>query len=141
MSDKDKQAFILYGSIAAVLGFASKLLYRPWIVSNALNDYGVQGFAPSFFYVAGACLLVVGFSSKNQVKNMLYAAAGATVYELEQYFTSMTLDFKDLLATAAGLGVALLLRKTILQRSRQNLIESDSCEEDNETTHFQSIKT
>lgn len=106
-----KRTLLIIGAIAALIGFASKLAYRPWIINNQVDDYGIQGFAPSFFYVVGACLLMAGFSNKDHLKNMVWAAVGATMYELEQYYTSMVFDYKDLLATGIGLGLAILIGK------------------------------
>ena len=52
---------------------------------------------------------------------MVYAAAGATVYELEQYYTSMVFDFNDMLATGIGLGVAVLLGKGLLSKKKEEI--------------------
>lgn len=53
-TESKKQILRIVGGIAALLGFASKLVYRPWVIDNQVNDFGLQGFAPSFFYVLGA---------------------------------------------------------------------------------------
>jgi len=122
MIDYDqKRPLIIIGLAAAFLGFASKLVYRPWVLENRVEDYGMAGSAPSFFYVMGACLLIAAFSQKHPTKNMVYAAAGATVYELEQYYTSMVFDFNDMLATGIGLGVAVLLGKGLLSKKKEEI--------------------
>ncbi|NEM98997.1 hypothetical protein [Pontibacter burrus] len=114
-TDSKKQTLRIVGVIAALLGFASKLVYRPWVIENQMDDFGLQGFAPSFFYVLGACLLIAGFSNKNIPKNMALAALGAAVYELEQNYTSRVFDYLDLIATGVGLGLALLISEVILK--------------------------
>lgn len=116
-----KQTLIIVGVVAAILGFASKLAYRPWVINNHVDDYGIQGFSPSFFYTVGACLLMAGFSNKNYIKNMLWTAAGATVYEVEQYYTSMIFDYKDLLATGVGLGMAILIGKIVFRKKKEEV--------------------
>lgn len=113
-----KQSFILLGVTAALLGFISKLAYRPWVLNHQIDDFGFQGFAPSYFYMVGICFVIAGFSKKYQIKNMLLAAAGATVYELEQCFTSRVFDYKDLLAIGIGLASAIFIGR-LIHRNRQ----------------------
>ncbi len=40
------------GILMGVMGFVSKLIYRPFILTNNINDIGINEFAPSFFYTA-----------------------------------------------------------------------------------------
>jgi len=119
--NNQKQTFILFGSVTALLGFGSKLIYRPWALENKIEDYGIAGSAPSFFYVMGACLLIAGFSQKHSIRNMVYAAVRATAYELEQYYSSMIFDFNDIVATGIGLGVAMLIDKGLLSKRKEEL--------------------
>ena len=126
IANNKKQTLIIIGTVAALLGFVSKIFYRSWVINNQIDDYGIQGFAPSFFYVIGVCLLMAGSSNKNYIKNMVLAAAGATAYELEQYYTSMVFDYMDLLATGVGLCLAILTGKTVLKNNTEEVEDSIS---------------
>lgn len=135
--DDQKKHLILAGIVAAILGFVCKLLYRPWVLENGIEDWGFQGFGPSCFYALGACLLLSGFSSKSNGSSILFAALGAMAYEIEQQYTSRTFDYKDLLATAAGLLVAILLRMYILTN---RATEATELADENYKQHAEPVK-
>ena len=56
---------------------------------------------------------------------MLLVAVGATLYEFEQYYTSMVFDYMDLLATGVGLVTAILIGEIIL-RSKEEEVEAQN---------------
>ncbi len=113
---KDKLLFI--SLLIGVLGFFVKLAYRPYILSNAIDDFGIQGFLPTLFYVVGICLFITFLTNKNQVIAMGYGALGALAYEFEQIWTSRTFDFLDLFMVFAGYGVSVFIFKILTRRER-----------------------
>ncbi len=41
---------LLYASIfLGLVGILTKVIYRPWVIDNNINDLGINGFAPNFF--------------------------------------------------------------------------------------------
>lgn len=110
---KKNKIILVIGFIFGVLGFASKLLYRPWILNNSINDIGINEFAPSFFYTVGVCLIGASFSKKKPDITMIFIAGGATAYELEQIFTRFYFDIKDLIAIIVALFVGLIIVKIV----------------------------
>jgi hypothetical protein len=110
---KKRKIILAIGLIFGVLGFASKLLYRPLIIGNNLNDIGINEFAPSFFYTVGVCLIGASFSKKKPNITMIFIALGSTAYELEQMFTSYYFDIKDLFAIIGALLVSLFIFKIV----------------------------
>jgi hypothetical protein len=66
------------------------------------------GSSPSFLYLFGLIALIPVIQPKISIKtfnkSVLMLTAGALVYEMEQYWTSMYFDFSDIFATVlAGL--------------------------------------
>jgi hypothetical protein len=115
---KKNTKILAIGIIFGVLGFASKLLYRPLIITNDINDIGINEFAPSFFYTAGLCLIGASFSKKKPQITMILIALGSTAYELEQIFTDNYFDIKDLIAIMFALLISFLIFKKV--ESKEN---------------------
>lgn len=113
------------GIIFGVLGFASKLLYRPLILTNELNDIGINEFAPSFFYTAGLCLIGASLSKKRPQITMIFIALGSTTYELEQFFTGYYFDIKDLFAIMFALIISIFLFK-VVESKESSINETES---------------
>ena len=108
---------LLYLSLFfGLIGILSKVLYRPWIIDNNINDFGVHGFAPNLIYTTGICLFASFFLKKGHVKTMIYCTVGVLVYETEQLWTSRTFDYLDILATISGLGLAILIFRVISRK-------------------------
>ena len=115
---KKNNKILAIGIIFGVLGFASKLLYRPLIMTNDINDIGINEFAPSFFYTAGLCLIGASFSKKKPQITMIFIALGSTAYELEQIFTDYYFDIKDLFAIMFALLISIFIFKIV--ESKEN---------------------
>lgn len=110
---KKNKIILAIGLIFGLLGFASKLVYRPWIMDNDINDMGINEFAPSFLYTAGICLIGASFSKMKPNKTMILIGVGSIAYELEQVFTSSSFDIKDLFAIIVALLVSLIIFKIV----------------------------
>jgi len=108
---KKNNKILAIGIIFGVLGIVSKLLYRPLILNNDINDIGINEFAPSFFYTAGLCLIAGSFSQKKPQITMIFIALGSTAYELEQIFTNYYFDIKDLVVIMIALLISLFIFK------------------------------
>jgi len=113
MKNKNKTILII-GLTFGVLGFVSKLIYRPWVIDNNINDLGINEFAPSFFYTLGVCLIGASFSKKKPKIMMIFIALGSIAYELEQIFTSYYFDLKDLFAIIIAFLVGLFIFNVII---------------------------
>src|SRR6476661_3902707 len=84
---KKSRAFGLFGLSAVVIGFVSKVFYRDYVNSNAIKDYGIAGFLPSYFYVLGFSLLLL-IRPTRFPKLVIYIVTIASIlYEVEQYVT------------------------------------------------------
>jgi hypothetical protein len=125
MKDEFKyRPILLYLSLCSgIMGLIVKLLYRPWIVTNNINDFGINGFAPNFIYTIGICLFASFFVKRGQIKAMVFVAIGVLVYEAEQFWTSRTFDYLDILATIIGLGAAIFIYKLITSEKKSEHVE------------------
>lgn len=123
---KKNKIILAIGLISGVLGFASKLVYRPWIMDNDINDIGINEFAPSFFYTVGVCLICVSFFKKKPYNTIIFIAVGSIAYELEQIFTSSYFDIKDLFAIIVALLVSLLIFKIVEPKAGSVKCETNS---------------
>ena len=112
---KKKRVILIISISAGILGFISKLI-RPWIINNEINDFSINEYAPSFFYIVGFCLFGAFVQNKKEERTMLFIAIGALIYELEQYWTSRTYDYKDILATVCGFCISILIFNLLVRR-------------------------
>ncbi|MCY6958329.1 hypothetical protein [Clostridium brassicae] len=106
MKGKVKKIYLVIAIINTVLGFISKSCYRDYIYKNNINDFGIADSAPNFFYIIGIVFFILYVKkevNKKAIKNtILTCSAGVLVYELEQNYTHMIFDIKDVIATILG---------------------------------------
>lgn len=105
--------FGIIGLLAVILGFLSKTIYRDYINLNKINDYGVAGSLPSYFYVVGFTLLLLIKPTKYPKVLLLIVALGSVLYELMQWGSTGKLDVKDILASIGGGLTVLVLLKLV----------------------------
>lgn len=103
--------FGIIGLLAVILGFLSKTIYRDYINLNKINDYGLAGSLPSYFYVVGFTLLLLIKPAKYPKVLVLIVTLGSVFYELKQWNSTGILDVKDILASIAGGLTVLVLIK------------------------------
>ena len=110
---KKSIAFGLPGLSAVVIGFVSKVFYRDYVNSNAIKDYGIAGFLPSYFYVLGFSLLLL-IPPTRFPKLVIYIVTIASIlYEVKQYLSGGIFDVKDTIASIAGGVTAVVVMKII----------------------------
>jgi len=115
MKNRNDINILLIGIAIGGIGILSKLVYRPYIISYNVNDFGVQGFAPNFFTVLSLSLSASYFS-KQPIKTMIYITSGVIIYEIEQIWTSRIFDYMDIIASVLGLVVAILIHKLMINK-------------------------
>ncbi len=111
---------MLYGSagfLAVALGFLGKSVYRDFIVSNQINDFGIEGFLPSYFYVAGFSLLLMIRPVRFPVLIISIVTLASLLFEIKQSVSSGHIDFIDIAASIAGGLTAFLIFKLIDNRT------------------------
>ena len=109
----------IIGLLSVILGFLSKTIYRDYINLNEINDLGVAGSLPSYFYVVGFTLLLLIKPNKYPKILVLIVTLGSVLYELMQSGSTGKLDVNDILASiAGGLTVLVLL---IMVKKRHEL--------------------
>lgn len=118
MLTKKNKALLTLGLIFGFLAFAGKLIYRPLLRLNNYHDYGINGFAPSFFYTISFCLIAASICKKKPKKAMLATACGSAVYELEQMYTQRTFDYKDLISIIIAFLLGLLTYHILKKKER-----------------------
>jgi len=109
LEEKHKASFLI-GILFVVIGFIVKTYYRDYIISHSMDDFGLAGSLPSFFYV-------IGFSQMLQIRPIKYPALvmlvvtiGSIIYEFKQQMSnSGVLDIHDIVASIAGGGISLLI--------------------------------
>ena len=103
MTNVKKNAIIgLIGFLTWVLGLLSKTTYRSYMINNDVNDYGISGFLPSFFYVIGFALLLLFNPVKNSTLIIIIVTLGSIIYELYQSYRNSKLDLNDIAASILG---------------------------------------
>jgi len=103
----------LIGLLAVVIGFISKAFYREYINVNEINDFGIAGFLPSYWYVLGFSLLLLIRPTRFPTLIISIVTLASMLFELKQYMSSGILDIKDILASLGGGITAILVLKII----------------------------
>ena len=106
---KNSYRLLLLSLLAAFMVFFIKLVIRPLVVENNINDFGFHEFSPNLFYTIGMCLFAAFWVKKGQIKTMIFVTIGILIYETEQIWTSRTFDYLDIIATIVGLGISVLI--------------------------------
>ena len=101
------------GLLAVVIGFMGKAFYRNFIYINEIDDYGLAGYLPSYFYVLGFSLLLLIRPTKHPKAIILIATAASILFELKQWNSTGNFDLKDILASIGGGLTAILVLKII----------------------------
>ncbi|HAP36905.1 MAG TPA: hypothetical protein DCQ28_13595 [Bacteroidetes bacterium] len=103
----------IYGMLffaALLLGFASTLLYRKYISSNHIYDFGLADSLPNFFAVFGFSYLMLFHYQKKVGKTsphyFFISALSMIAYEISQRYESGTFDIRDIIASIIGSVVA-----------------------------------
>ena len=91
-----------FGLLAVILGFTGKAFYRPHIAANNMEDYGIAGFLPSYFYVIGFSLLLLVRPNRYPLLLIALVALASVLFELYQWEQSGNFDLYDTLASIAG---------------------------------------
>ncbi len=111
---KKHRVFGFAGFLAVLAGFIGKSVYRDYINLHAINDFGIAGFLPSYFYVIGFSLLLLIRPTKFPKIIILIVSLGSVIYEMKQYIDSGNLDFMDITASLAG-GISALIILIIIE--------------------------
>ena len=108
---KQPRIFGLIGLLAVLLGFIGKAFYREYVIANRINEHGIAGFLPSYFYVIGFSLLLLLRPTRYPVLLITAVTLASVLFELYQWDQSGNFDLYDILASIAGgltaIGIAL----------------------------------
>lgn len=114
--------FFALGVLFMGLVFVGQEYYRPWVVENAANDFGLANYWPSLFGCFCAIFFAISFVKKQErVSSSFWTSVGCAVYEiLQPMLGTGVFDWADLVAvcfagTACTLG--LLVKSWMSQSS------------------------
>ncbi|MBL1409906.1 hypothetical protein [Sphingobacterium faecale] len=98
--------------LLSIIAILFKSIYREYIYSNEINDFGVADSSPNFF--AGLIIVLFYYVQYQKVSlkvHALFAAIGLIGYELIQrsVFKSNVFDYKDILASIIGVTMGYLI--------------------------------
>ena len=115
METKQKASFLI-GLVFVIIGLLAKSVYRNYINSHGIDDFGLAGFLPSFLYVIGFSQLLQISSFRYPSLWILVVSLGSVVFELKQYYSSGTLDISDIIASLAGGAISYLILVYVRKR-------------------------
>jgi len=118
MEEKHRVSFLI-GFIVLIIGFLAKSVYRDFINSHGIDDFGLAGSLPSFLYVIGFSQLLLIRPIKYPPLVMVVVTCGSIVYEFKQVHWSGTPDINDIIASVLG-GVISFLILVIVERRFKN---------------------
>ncbi len=114
MEDKHRASF-LTGFIFVILGLLAKSVYRNYINSHGIDDFGLAGSLPGFLYVIGFSQLLMIRPVRYPALIILVVTAGSIIYEFKQSYGSGILDTNDIIASVAGGAVSAVILYLIVK--------------------------
>lgn len=98
--------------LLSIIAILFKSIYREYIYSNEINDFGIADSSPNFF--AGLIIILFYYVQYQKVSLKVYAlfaAIGLIGYELIQgsVFKSNIFDYKDILASIIGVTMGYII--------------------------------
>jgi hypothetical protein len=108
MEDKHRTSFLI-GFLFVIMGLLAKSIYRDFINSHGIADFGLAGSLPSLLYVIGFSQLLMIRPVKYPALIILVVSAGSVIYEYKQYLDSHLLDVNDIIASVIGGIISLIL--------------------------------
>jgi len=115
LEDKHRASFLI-GLVFVIIGLLAKSVYRNYVNSNGIDDFGLAGSLPSFLYV-------IGFSQLLMIRPVRYpgliisvVTLGSVIYEFKQFHESGKLDTNDIIASLAGGAISLFILYLVLKK-------------------------
>jgi len=108
-----RHLYFIIGLLFVIIGFVSKMVYRPFAYSNSFKDFGIANSAPSFFYVIGFSFLLSIHPRFNVLYVALAVTVGSIIYECYQYFGAYQFDTSDAIYSTIGGILTILMHKKI----------------------------
>lgn len=117
--------------VLTLIAILFKSVYRFYIYSNQINDFGIADSSPNFF--AGLIIVMTYYVQKQKISlknHTFFSVVGLLGYEFIQgsIFKSNVFDFKDIIASILGVFVGYYIctfLNSISFSGFQNLIESE----------------
>lgn len=98
--------------LLSIIAIVFKSVYRQYVYTNQINDYGVADASPNFF--AGFIIVLMYFTQYQKStlkKHAIFTVVGLVGYELIQgsIFKNNFFDYKDILASIFGAFIGYLI--------------------------------
>lgn len=123
------KSYLISAIVIVFSGLLLSVLYRPYIYSNNINDFGFADTIGSLIAVIAFCFFVWGFKEySNKEKNKQIVIA-TLVYSFGWEFLSLlgihgTFDKKDIVAALIS-GLITFLIKEIADRKKRNNVNNN----------------
>ena len=109
-----KTETIVYSIIFLVIGYFLSSVYRPYIYSNEINDFGIADIGNNVIFIPGIYFLSQLILKKPIIgtyKDIIYHTFFLIVIEILSFFVKgiATFDSKDILGLIIGAGITYLI--------------------------------
>ncbi|AUS06418.1 VanZ family protein [Pseudotamlana carrageenivorans] len=110
----NKTERIIYAIIFYSIGFFLNSIYRPYVYSNEINDFGIADMGNNIVFVPGVYFLLSLISKKpikGIYKDIFIHTSFLIFFEVLSLFINGigTFDFKDIFALLIGAGITYLI--------------------------------
>jgi hypothetical protein len=112
MEDKHRTSFLI-GFLFVIAGLLAKSIYRDFIISRGIDDFGLAGSLPSLLYVIGFSQLLMIRPVRYPALTILVVSTGSVIYEYKQYLGSHLLDINDIIASVLGGILSLIILRQV----------------------------
>lgn len=119
------QYIVTYSIIFTVLNYLLSSVYRPYIYSQDINDYGLADVGNNVIFVPGIYFIVLLIRKKpffNYNRDIYFHTVILIIVEiLSKYYNGIgTFDYKDIIGLALGGSLTFLIVKPLIKPANLN---------------------
>ena len=123
-----KKEIIIYTIILIIIGFILSSIYRPYVYSNNINDFGIADIGNNVIFIPAVYFLTILINKKpifGIFKDIIFHTSALMIVEILSYFIKGigTFDYKDLFGLLIGAGITIIVMrnrtKNLTQEKRE----------------------
>lgn len=109
--NQTKNVFLYVAIISFFLCVFMGEIYRPWIYTNSIDDFGIAGSVVSFLgAVTAVFFLLYVHGDEHHYRDTFFTGIGCIVYEYLQPFLGLGyFDMNDIIGILLGISTSLLI--------------------------------
>lgn len=111
--------YFIAGLFFVIIGFISKISYRPFVYLNDFFDFGLANSLSSLLYVVGFSLLLLVNKQFSAFYTISIVVVGSILFECYQYIGTRKFDISDIVYSIVG-GILAIIIHNGLQKAKRS---------------------